>query len=219
MRVVIVGASNLAAATAESLIQRGHEVVMVERDRARIEELGERLDAAFVAGDGIRPSILKETSPDECEALLALTSGDQDNILAALVGRSVGFQRVLPKVSDPELEHVALEVGLTELLVPDRTMAQAIADRVEGGHGAGGEQMIPGGFRLFTFIATLDDAERECLKDLPRGVKPLAIFRGDGFVLPSETDQVHAGDRVLLILPADRYDDMLESRAKAKRKR
>lgn len=218
MRVVIVGASNLAAATAESLTRRGHEVVIVERDRARIDELGERLDAAFVAGDGIRPSILKETSPEECEALLALTSGDQDNILAALVGRSVGFQRVLPKVSDPELENVAIEVGLTELLVPDRAMAQAIADRVEGGAGTGAEQMIPAGFRLFTFIATMEDAEREVLKDLPRGVKPLAIFRGDGFVLPSETDQVHAGDRVLLILPADRYDDMLAKRAKGKRR-
>lgn len=218
MRVVIVGASNLAVATAEALVRRGHEVVMVERDRGRIEELADRLDVAFVAGDGNRPSILRETSPEECEALIALTSGDQDNILAALVGRSVGFGRVLPKVSDPELENVALEVGLSELLVPDRTMAQAIADRLEGGLGAGAEQMIPPGFRLFTFVATQDDADSDCLKDLPRGVKPLAIFRGDSAVLPSETDAVHAGDRVLLLLPADRYDDMLAKRAKQGRK-
>ncbi len=218
MRVVIVGASNLAVATAQALIRRGHEVVIVERNRARIEELGERLDAAFVAGDGNRPSILRETAPEECEALIALTSGDQDNILAALVGRSVGFARVLPKVSDPELENVALEVGLSELLVPDRTMAQAIVDRLEGGAGAGAEQMIPPGFRLFTFVATQEDADGNCLKDLPRGVKPLAIFRGEACVLPSETDAVHPGDRILLLLPAERYDDILAKRAKRKAK-
>ncbi|MEJ2652537.1 MAG: NAD-binding protein [Gammaproteobacteria bacterium] len=63
MRIVFVGAGSVAVMTAAMLVKRGHEVVIVESDKQRIDELSTHLDCGFVHGDGSTPAILKETKP------------------------------------------------------------------------------------------------------------------------------------------------------------
>ena len=55
MRVVLVGTSPLALATAQILIERRHDVVMIDRDEERISSLSETIDGGFIRGDGTRP--------------------------------------------------------------------------------------------------------------------------------------------------------------------
>ncbi len=57
--------------TAEYLIERGNEVVIIERDKKRIDELSEELDCSFLHGDGSKPAILREVNPqrDRCPIL------------------------------------------------------------------------------------------------------------------------------------------------------
>ena len=82
MRVVLVGASSVAIATARILLGRHHEVVIVEREKAKIDSLAGSLDCGFLNGDGSRPAILKEAGPAQTDVLICLTNHDQDNILA-----------------------------------------------------------------------------------------------------------------------------------------
>ena len=60
MRIAIVGASSAGVSTARLLIEHKHDVVIIEKDKARIDELSEELDCGFLHGDGSRPRILKE---------------------------------------------------------------------------------------------------------------------------------------------------------------
>ena len=52
MRVVLIGASSLAVQIAEVLIEHGHQVLIIERDREHIKALSQHLDCAFLNGDG-----------------------------------------------------------------------------------------------------------------------------------------------------------------------
>ena len=61
--------------------------------------------------------------------LFALTDNDQANILASLVGRSLGFKRVVTKIQDAELEHICKELGLEDIIVPSRTIGRFLAER------------------------------------------------------------------------------------------
>jgi len=63
------------------LIQQKHDVVIIEKDKARIDELSREFDCGFLQGDGSRPKLLREAGPEDTDALLCLTDDDQDNKL------------------------------------------------------------------------------------------------------------------------------------------
>jgi trk system potassium uptake protein len=70
MRVVFVGGGDITVGTARILIDRGDEVIIVEQDEEKIEELSETLDCSFLHGDGSKPHILKEAGPGQTDVLL-----------------------------------------------------------------------------------------------------------------------------------------------------
>lgn len=123
MRIVFIGAGTLTVMTAGQLLERGHEVVIIEKDKERIDELAEGLAAGFIHGDGSKPDVLSEADPRETDFLFCLTGNDQYNIIASLVGRSMGCRNVVPRIEDPSYEHICSELGLRKVIIPDRTMA------------------------------------------------------------------------------------------------
>jgi len=132
MRFVFIGSGTLAVLTGRMLAERGHEVVLIERDRAVIDALHDELEVGFIHGDGTRPAILREADPKATHLLFCLTHDDQANIIASLVARSLGYARVVTKIEDPELEHICMELGLAESLVPMHTVGRYLADMAEG---------------------------------------------------------------------------------------
>ncbi|MDD2761069.1 MAG: NAD-binding protein, partial [Methylomonas sp.] len=106
MKVVFIGASSLAVATAQRLLSLGHEVIIIEKDKAVIENLIMEIDCVFMHGNGSKPAILKETDPDSIDVLFCLTKSDEANIIASLVARSLGVKRVITRVEDQEFEHI-----------------------------------------------------------------------------------------------------------------
>lgn len=128
MRFVFIGAGAVTQHTAELLLKRDHEVVIIEADKERIEQLQEGLDCGFIHGDGGAPDILREADPGRTDVLFCLTGNDQTNIIASLVGRSLGFKRVVTQIKNPQYEHICMELGLKDTIVPARTIALFLAD-------------------------------------------------------------------------------------------
>jgi trk system potassium uptake protein TrkA len=160
MRIVIIGAGSLTVAAAEQFIEHGHDVVIVEKDEARVETLGETIDCSFVIGDGSRPSILKEVGPRNTDYLFCLTEDDQDNIIASLVGRSLGFGRVVTSIRDIEFEPIVTELGLESPIFLDATISQRLSDMVQGIETAGLSGVLRGGLRFFALSVGEDQAGR-----------------------------------------------------------
>lgn len=199
MRAVLIGASHLAVATAHNLSNRGHEVVIIERDRDKIEALNEQLDCGFLHGDGSRPALLAEADAHATDVLFCLTNFDQDNIIASLVSRSLGFRRVITKIEDAEFEHICTELGLEEVIVPDRALARNLADLAEGHTLTELSSLIRGDLRLFSLV--IDEARcgpLEQVLDLPEHSRVICIYRGEEFILPKPTTRLMAGDEVLI---------------------
>lgn len=194
-----MGASPLAIATARTLVHQGNDVVIIDRNKEKIDALADQIDCGFVHGDGAKPAILREIGPVQTDILLCLSNDDQANILAALVGRSLGFGRVVTKVEDPEYEHVCLELGLTDLIIPDRYVAQSLVDLVGGVEPAELSPLIKGDARLFSFIVGADDAVALQELDLPDQTQVVCLYRGEEFLLPQEKTRLQAGDEVMLI--------------------
>lgn len=199
MRVVFVGSGTLAVHTAEILLKRGHEVIIVERDKQRIDELSEELDCGFVHGDGGTPAILRETDPEQADFLFCLTDNDQTNIIASLVGRSLGFRRVVTRIDNYQYEHICIELGLEDTIVPARTIGRYLADMSVGHDMLELTAMIKGEARVFSFV--VGEADEGAVEDLelPDETGIVCVYREDRFSLPDPGDRLRAGDEVVVI--------------------
>ena len=124
MRAVFIGAGELSCMTARQLLEKRYEVVVIEQDKERIDELGRDMDVGFIHGDGSKPAILREADPAATDFLFCLCGTDQYNIIASLVGRSLGYRRVITRIEDPSYEHICIELGLEDIIIPDFTIAR-----------------------------------------------------------------------------------------------
>jgi trk system potassium uptake protein TrkA len=210
MRTVFVGASSLTVMTSRQLLKRGHEVIIIERNKEKINSLSEDLDCGFINGDGSKPAILKETGAKQTDILYCLTNDDQSNILASLVGRSLGFKRIVTKIEDPELEHICLELGLDHTIIPARTIGRYLSDMVEGQDPMEITTMIRDEARIFSLVLRKEDEARIEELDLPKQSRIVCVYRDSDFIVPDEGFKLKAEDEVVVITHKDNLDALNE---------
>ncbi|HSS65183.1 MAG TPA: NAD-binding protein [Gammaproteobacteria bacterium] len=210
MRAVFIGASNLTVATAKRLLKEGHEVVVIDKDKTRIEELSEELDCGLIHGDGSRPSQLEEVSPGDTEYLFCLSNDDQANIIASLVGRELKFGRVVTRIENSEFEPICVHLGLESLIIPDQEISGSLLDMVEGREPAGLSTVLKGGVRFFTFIAGEKHAGRVKDLALPDDTRVIAITRDDDSQVAFDDTKIQKDDEVFMIT-LEEYLDVLEN--------
>jgi trk system potassium uptake protein TrkA len=199
MRAVFIGASALSVMTARFLLARGHEVVVIEKDKEVIDALSSELDCGFLHADGAKPAVLREADPEHTDVLFCLTGSDQANIISSLVGRSLGFGRVVTKINDQEFEHICIELGLEDMIIPARTVGRHLAEMFEGTNPLEISAMIKAEARVFSFVARDEDARPLAELELPEKTRVICIYRDEKFLLPQDGDRLKAGDEVVLI--------------------
>ncbi len=206
MRVVFLGASSLAIMTANELLKKSHEVIIVEKDKGLIDALSNELDCGFVYGDGSKPAILGETDPKDVDYLFCLTGNDQANIISSLVGRSLGFKRIITKIEDPEFEHICLELGLTDTIIPDQTTGRYLADMVEGHDLLALSALIKDEARVFSFaVQTATETVINSLQ-LPDECQIICIYRDGKFKIPNADFSFKVDDEIIILTHSRNLD-------------
>jgi len=199
MKAVIIGANPMGVMTAGILLKRNHDVVIVEKNKSRIEELSDKIGCGFVHGDGSKPAILKETDPAHTDFLFCLTGNDQTNIIASLIGRSLGFKRVITGIEDPEFEHICVELGLEDTIIPTLTIGRHLADMLEGRDLLELSAMIHDEARVFSFIARNLDAGPLGKLVLPEESRVICFYRDGIFNMVDNDTVLKEGDEVIIL--------------------
>ena len=102
MNVVIVGSGRTGAFLAELLDQAGDTVSIVDVERSAFKRLPPSFKGSPVLGDGTDMDILRQAGVEKADALLALTQGDNRNLMAAQIAKKIfGVGQVFAKVNDP----------------------------------------------------------------------------------------------------------------------
>ena len=152
MRIAFIGAGPATVMTAKVLIQENHEVIIIESNRDKIDRLSQELDCSFLHGDGGKPAVLLEVGPEQTDMLFCLSDNDQANLIAGLVGRSLGFTRVVTSIEDPDFEEICREVGLEETIVPARMISRHLQNMVQGLDSVELSTVLKDEARFFTFV-------------------------------------------------------------------
>ncbi len=201
----------MAIATAQFLLRVGHEVIIIENDKAVIDELMDKIDCVFVHGNGSKPAILKETDPASIDILFCLTKSDEANIIASLVARSLGIKRVITRIEDPEFEHICVELGLNDTIIPTLTNARYLANIAAGRNILELSAVFRGNVRLFSFVA--DETSEETAigdLDLPKHTRVMFLYRDNAYQPVDPDSKLKKGDEVVLVTTTDEYEKLHE---------
>lgn len=199
MRICFLGSGTAAVATARHLVDSGHEVILVDLNRERLDELSESLDCGYIHGDGSKPDILREVGPEQTDFLFCMMSEDQDNIIASLVGESLGFKRVVTSITDQEFDPICHQLGLTDVINPTSTISRYLADMIGGIDSFELSSTLKHSARLFTFVATASEAAKVGDLDLPDHSRVICYYRDAAFHLVSSDTLIKEGDEVVVL--------------------
>lgn len=207
--MVFVGASPLTELTARMIMAKGHDAVIVSPDERMLEAYSESLGCGLVHGDGTRPAILREVSPKHTHFLFCLGRSDQSNIISALVGRALGFRRIITKIDDPDFEQVCTELDLQDTIMPQEEVAEALVDMTTGQQRAALSATIRGQVRFHAFNVPADlDGKRAGEVDLGKHTRAVAVNRheNDKSEVVDETVKLHKHDELVVVTHESELD-------------
>lgn len=113
MHVVIMGCGRVGSAMATRLDREGHEVTVIDTDAYAFRRLGPEFKGEKLVGSGVEEPTLEEADTRTAGAFLALTQGDNRNLLAAQLAKHVfGVPVVVARVYDPFRGEIFANLGL-----------------------------------------------------------------------------------------------------------
>jgi trk system potassium uptake protein TrkA len=128
VKIVIVGCGRVGATLAEAYDAAGHQVVILDIATRAFDRLASTFGGSAVRGDGTDEDTLRRSGAEDADVFLALTEGDNRNVMAAQVAReSLGAREAIAKINDPVRAAAYAELGVTTVC---RTVM--IADAISG---------------------------------------------------------------------------------------
>jgi trk system potassium uptake protein TrkA len=102
VRVIIVGCGRVGILLTQELVKAGHEVTVIDKNPAAFDRLPPGFEAQTLVGLGFDRHVLEEAGIKEADAFLAVSSGDNSNILSARVAREhYHVPKVIARIYDP----------------------------------------------------------------------------------------------------------------------
>ena len=210
MRIVFSGASPLTIITAKTLIKQGHEVIIIEVDREKIDRISDELDCSFLHGDSTKPAILSQVDPKNSDILFCLANSDQINIITSLLGRSMGFKRVITSIKDTDLVQLCRELGLEDTIIPVWALSRYLDNMVRGLDTINLSTLLKEDARFFTFTAGEEDAVSVSELGLPKDAKVIFYYRDNKFHFADNDTNFCKGDEVVILTHSKNLPDFNE---------
>lgn len=216
MRIVIVGAGKVGSTLAFQLVKEGHDVVVIDTNEEKINDLQNMADIMTICGNGANEEILREAEVDQSDILIAATSADEVNMLACFIARHVGVSKTIARVRSPEyrnqLEMMKDELGLSMIVNPERSAAHEISRILRFPSANDVEIFCRGHVELVEY--SIDAGNPLCglsLMDVYKKYKikilVCAARRGDEVIIPNGSFVLNAGDKInITASPKNMYD-------------
>jgi len=132
VNVVIMGCGRVGAQLAALLEEDGHKVTILDRDTYSFRRLPSAFKGTPLVGDGTDEESLKKAGIEEADAFVAVTQGDNRNVMAAQIAKDVfNVPKVVCRIYDPLREELYHTLGL-ETISPTKIGAQLLRGKVVG---------------------------------------------------------------------------------------
>lgn len=115
-KIVILGCGRVGSTLAKQMFGEGHDVTMIDQTGDAFRRLGTKFRGQRLVGSGLDQDLLRRAGLDKVTIFIAVTQGDNTNIMAAQIAREVfEVPRVVARIYDPIRAQAYRELGITTL--------------------------------------------------------------------------------------------------------
>ena len=215
MRVVITGAGNVGRHLATDLANRGHEITLIEQDKAVATRARQDVPETVntVLGDACEPYVLEEAKLGEADVIVAATGDDEDNLVTSLLAKQeFAVPRVLARVNHSSNEWMFTEQwGVDAAVSPPHILTALVEEAVTVGDVVRLLKLERGKVTLVEL--TLEPGSKVVGRPiyelrLPLDSAIVAIIREEHVVIPQPETVLAEGDELMAIARPEVEDDL-----------
>ncbi len=131
MKVIIMGSGRVGAQLAGLLDTEGHQVTVLDTDAYSFRWLPPDFGGTALVGNGLDQEALKRAGIEETDAFVAVTQGDNRNVMAAQIAKHIfNVPRVICRIYDPLRQELYQMLGL-EAISPTTIFARILKEKLE----------------------------------------------------------------------------------------
>lgn len=131
MNVIIVGNGSVGETLIDFISQEGHSVTVVDEDAAEVSKVVNKYDVFGVCGNGASVSVQKEAGAPTCDVIIAVTPGDELNLLSCMIAKKLGAKHAIARVRDPrylkQTAFMSSQLGIDMIVNPEFEAAREAA--------------------------------------------------------------------------------------------
>ena len=207
MKVCIAGGGRVGRYLAQSLLANRHEIVIIEPVESQCRMLADMLDIPVICGDSISVDTLRTADVASCDAFVAVTGSDEDNLVACQIAkREFGVDRTVARASNPKNRELLHTLGVDTVVCGTDNLSHILEREIEtdtirqllslgGGTASLNEILLPENF-LYAGKAIMDIP-------IPGDTILISITRDTEFIIPHGNTVLLPWDRILCLTQDD----------------
>ena len=191
MKVCIAGGGKVGMYLAQSLLAHHHKVTIIEPQEALCRSLADSLDVPVVCGDAISFDTLRTADVASCDAFVAVTGNDEDNLVACQIAkREFGVDRTVARASNPKNRELLHTLGVDTVVCGTDNLSHILEREIETD-----TILLP---EDFAFAG-------KSIKDIPIPGNAIlvSITRDTEFIIPHGNTVLLPWDRILCLTQDD----------------
>ncbi len=201
-RAMLIGGGEIGFSVAREMERLGIDVVLIERDPNRADELAEQLHRTTILnGDGTNLPLLEEEGAGNVDVFIAVSPDDETNLMAGLLAKRLGCKKVVALVHRPDYGPIYEQLGIDAAISPRLLAARQIVKYVREGEVVSTAVLADGRGEILELIAAEDcRIVNKPLIDtnFPRGAMIGAVAGPSGVYVPSGSDVIRPGNTVIV---------------------
>ena len=213
MYIVVIGGGKVGYHLGKALLSEGHEILIIEKERSRIEFISNDLGGVCLLGDGCEVSTQADAGASRADMLVSVTGDDEDNLVACQVAKhKFKVPHTIARINNPNNEAIFRRLGIDVTINSTDVIMESI------------QQEVP--THMLTHLMTLHERGMEMVEikipadarsvgrkikdlDLPTGSILTLIMRRDQKPLMATPDIIiQIGDQIIALTPTDTEDQL-----------
>ena len=195
-------------------LHEDHQVTVIDLDAARLQSISYRYDVRTVKGNGATRRVLQEAGIDRAALMIACTSRDEINLVAATLAKKLSDTQTIVRTSNPEYLEAWQErqIEVDFMVSSELETARAVSQTIGVPAAKQTDVFAEGQVQIVEFDvprdrppgSTSEAYERLVgvpLKEatIPVDSKVASIIRSDRVIVPRGDESILPGDRIIVI--------------------
>lgn len=207
MKVCIAGGGRVGRYLAQSLLANHHSIIIIEPIESQCRMLADTLDTPVICGSSISVDIQRTADVASCDAFVAVTGSDEDNLVACQIAKQeFGVDRTVARASNPKNRTLLHTLGVDTVVCGTDNLSHILEREIEtdtirqllslgGGTASLNEILLPENFKF---------AGQE-IKDIPIPGNAIlvSITRDTEFIIPHGNTVLLPWDHILCLTQDD----------------